>query len=194
MKKDLEVVICHYQEDLKWVKELKHKYVIYNKNPVFYGRYDFDLPNIGFDAAVYLKYIVDNYDSLPDYVCFAQDQPFDHCPKALEKINNFNFDKPFVPIGAVYIRDQDQIVQSMITFANRLDIEYTLPVKFISSAQCIVSKELILKTPLSKYKQIKEYFEKVNRIITNDNYNFEYLWPTILNFNQELELNTTDCL
>jgi len=193
MKNKLEVVICHYQEDLKWVKNLKHKYVIYNKNPKFNGKYDFDLPNIGFDALVYLTYIVDNYNNLPSFVCFAQDEPFDHCGNALEIINNFKFDKLFVPIGATYERDGGHVLEQAIEWADKLDIKYTKPIKFITSAQCIVSKELILKTPLSKYKQIKEHFVKQNLKIHVDNWAFEYFWPTFLNFNEELELSLYNC-
>ena len=58
--------------------------------------YDINLPNVGFDTIVYLKYIIDNYDNLPDFVCFSQDNPFFHCENFLDKVNEFDFAKKFI--------------------------------------------------------------------------------------------------
>ena len=143
----LVVVICHYKENLDWIKKLNHQYVIYNKNPKENHLYENNLPNIGFDTIVYLSYILDNYEKLPDYVCFSQDNPFDHCPNFLDKVNNFEFGKNFYPLGSTYIRDNDMTLNQTINYAKSVDIVYSDTIKFVSSAQCIVSKELILKRP-----------------------------------------------
>ena len=63
---DLVVIICHYKENLDWINNLKYKYIIYNKNENNKNKYDFDLPNVGFDTIVYLTYIIDFYDELPE--------------------------------------------------------------------------------------------------------------------------------
>ena len=137
------VVICHFKENLDWVKNLKHRYIIYNKNSEEQHLYDINLPNVGFDTIVYLKYIIDNYDNLPDFVCFSQDNPFFHCENFLDKVNEFDFTKKFLPLGKTYIRDTIELERT-IKYANNNQITYELPIKFINSAQCIVSKELIL--------------------------------------------------
>ncbi len=189
--KNLVVVICHFKENLGWVSNLNHPYVIYNKNPNNAGKYHFDLPNVGFDTIVYLKYIIDNYDNLPDYVCFSQDDPFYHCPNFLTKVNEFDFTKKFHPLGISYIRTVDQIVKETIDYADSVGIKYELPIKFINSAQCIVSKELILMREKESYQRIKDSIP--NQVISHTNYLIEYLWPTILNFNKELQESRINC-
>lgn len=189
---NLEVVICHFQENLDWISELKHPCVIYNKNPKNVDKFENNLPNIGFDTYTYLTYIIDRYDNLPDYVCFAQDYPFDHCSNFIDLVNDFKFDKPFQCLGIGYERtstsperNQNCALASSIMLAERLNISYTLPIKFISSAQCIVSKELILKRHIESYKQMYSIFP-THKPLTYVNYLLEYLWPTILNFNDEV--------
>lgn len=180
----LEVVICHFEQDLSWVSKLNYPSVIYNKNHLENGRYDFDLPNVGFDTIVYLTYIIDNYEKLPDYVCFSQDDPFFHCPEFVSLVNNFSFDKDFLPLGAVYERDGEELIGT-IKYCEINTIDYKLPIKFINSAQCIVSKELILKRNIDFYEKIRDTLPKYE-IKNINNYFVEYLWPTILNFNQKL--------
>jgi hypothetical protein len=184
------VVICHFKENLDWVKNLKHKYVIYNKNSEEQHLYDINLPNVGFDTIVYLKYIIDNYDNLPDFVCFSQNDPFFHCENFLNKVNEFDFTKKFQPLGKTYIRDTKELDHA-IEYANNNEIAYELPIKFINSAQCIVSKELILKRTKNSYQKIKDSIPL--EIISNINYLIEYLWPTILGFNDELILSLNNC-
>jgi uncharacterized protein (DUF1499 family) len=55
----------------------------------------------------------------------------------------------------------------------------------------MVSKELILKRPKESYLKIKNSIPE--QVITNTNYLIEYLWPTILNFNDDLELSLYNC-
>ena len=188
----LEVVICHFKETLDWVKDLKHSYVIYNKNPKNNNKFKYNLPNVGFDTIVYLTYIIDNYNNLPDYVCFSQDNPFYHCSSFLKKLNEFKFDRDFYPLGCSYIRDNEDILNQTINYAKINNINYKLPIKFINSAQCIVSKKLILKNNIEFYEKIKSTLSK-NEIINNINYLVEYLWPTILNFNEDLEISINNC-
>lgn len=188
----LKVIICHFKENLDWVSDLKHEYIIYNKNPENKNKFEFNLPNVGFDTIVYLTYIIDNYHNLPDYVCFSQDNPFYHCHSFLEKVNNFKFNSDFYPLGISYIRDVDDIVKQTLEYANKNKIKYKLPIKFINSAQCIVSKKLILKNDIEFYKNIKDTLPK-KEVINNVNYLVEYLWPTIFNFNDELIISRNNC-
>jgi len=189
---NLVVVICHYKENLSWVKDLKHEYKIYNKNPKNNGKYDFDLENYGFDTIAYLTHIIDNYDNLPDFICFSQDDPFYHCPNFIQKVNDFNGDVLFYPLGVTYYRDVESILNETKKYAIEVGLDYSEPIKFINSAQCIVSKELIKKNPKSLYENIKNSLS-TNQIITQTNYYIEYLWPTILSFNEELEVSFNNC-
>jgi hypothetical protein len=180
----LKVIICHFEKNISWVSNLKHPFLIYNKNPSQNGKFDVDLPNVGFDTIAYLTYLIDNYHDLPDYVCFSQDDPFFHCPDFLNILNEFKFDKKFVPLGAVYFRDGEELNKTL-QYCEENEIEYNLPIKFINSAQCIVSRELIKKKNLDHYVKIKNTLPNYE-IINKVNYYVEYLWPTILGFNEDL--------
>jgi len=189
---DLVVVICHFKEDLGWIDQLKHPYVIYNKNPKNEGEYDFNIPNYGFDTVAYVKYIIDNYDNLPNYVCFSQDDPFFHCEEFLNKVNGFDGLSEFCPLGKTYERDNEDTLKQTIDYAKRVGIEFEEPIKFINSAQCIVSSKLIRSTSIDVYKNIMYSYDK-NSVINQTNYLIEYLWPTIMNFNDKLELSFNNC-
>lgn len=188
---NLVVVVCHFNRDLKWLQNLNYPHIVYNKNPENNSKFEKNLPNVGFDTIAYLRYIVEYYDNLPDYVCFSQDYPFDHCPSFVEKVNNFNFEFEFYPLGCTYVRTGDELEKTLV-YADKNNIKYKEPIKFISSAQCIVSKNLILKNNLEYYKKIIDTLSKTE-IITHTNYCVEYLWPTILNFNEELKLSLHNC-
>ena len=187
----LEIVICHFREKLDWLSKLKHPYIVYNKNPNQTHLFEHNLPNMGFDTYTYLTYIIDHYNKLPDYVCFAQDYPFDHCSNFVELVNEFNFDRSFQCLGLGYERTNtspdQKYCHSAQTFdlAKRLDIQHDSPIKYISSAQCIVSKDLILKRSLESYQKINAIFPPYPHI-TNVNYTLEYLWPTILGFGNQV--------
>ena len=132
-----------------------------------------------------MYFILNNYESLPDYVAFLQGNPFDHCSDAVDLINNFKFDSPFVPLGPKYIRDGSQL-NDTIDWAKLCNIDIDLPIRFIGGAQCIVSKDLIQKRTKKSYQQI---YEKVCPHIdfnSHTKYFFEYLWPSILGFNNDL--------
>jgi hypothetical protein len=187
----LVIVVCHFKEDLTWLKDIKHDVIVYNKNPKEADLYEINLPNVGFDTIAYLTYIINNYDNLPDYVCFSQDDPFYHCPSFIDKVNGFDFKSEFYPLGCTYVRDGGEL-EKTINYAKKNNISYKEPIKFISSAQCIVSKKLILKNDLDYYKKIMNTLSKTE-IITHTNYCVEYLWPTILNFNEDLKLSLSNC-
>ena len=91
----LVVVICHFKENLDWVKDIKHPYLVCNKNPKQNDKFEFNMPNEGYDTGAYLTYIINNYNNLPDFVCFSQDNPFAHCSNFLDLVNGFDFKTEF---------------------------------------------------------------------------------------------------
>jgi len=188
----LVVVICHYQEDISWVNNLKHDYVIYNKNIANNHLFTHNIENYGFDTIAYINYILENYNNLPDYICFSQDNPFFHCSSFLDKVNNFNFDVNYLALGSTYIRDNQSIVDKTKKYGESLGLNVNLPIKFINSAQCIVSKNLVLKNGLKIYENILNSYPR-NTVISETNYLLEYLWPTIFGFNDELNISINNC-
>ncbi len=175
----LEVVISRFEEDIEWSQYLKHPLVIYNKGNSGLG---IKLPNVGREPHTYLTYIIDRYETLPDYVCFCQGNPFEHCVSFMEKVNGFMFNVEYFPLGSIitfnicreywsgYLaywgsvldpkiethHDLPQIDQHMymLDFAKKYDINVENPLVFVFGNQGIVSKNLILQRPKSFYESI----------------------------------------
>lgn len=63
------VVISHYSEDLQWVKQIDQsiKVFVYSKTNKDFNYYPI---NKGNEVNLYLKYIIDNYNNLPDKILF----------------------------------------------------------------------------------------------------------------------------
>ena len=181
--KTLTVVVNHYQHDTSWVSRLNHPVSVYNKNPNDTHLFELNLPNVGFDTIVYLRFIIDNYDNLPDYMCFLQDDPFFHCMDTIQIVNNFKFDREFVPMSTSYYLGGHDWKMSE-DYAARVGLEFVRPLKMITSCQCIVSKKLVLQRKKEFYELLVSTIDQ--HVKSSENYAIENLWPTILGFNEEL--------
>jgi len=76
-EKDVQVVVAHYAEDLKWIKEASDaaptaSFVVYTKGPKMDDATTEVLPNVGREAHTYLHHIVNNYDNLSPWTVFTQ--------------------------------------------------------------------------------------------------------------------------
>jgi len=99
--------ISRYNEDISWTSKLESDVVVYNKG-IDWPWDDIprvDRENLGYEAETFLNAIIECYEILPNYktVIFSQGHPFDHCPNAIEKINNATEDtfEPFMEIKNV---------------------------------------------------------------------------------------------
>jgi len=183
-KLNLVLVIAKYKESIEWTKSLENKVFIFNKN-IEENDFELNLPNKGFETDTFLHFIIENYESLPDYIAFLQGNPFDHCPEVLKLINDFKFDSSFVSLGPNYTRD-GSLLNDTIEWAKFCNIDVSLPIRFIGGAQCIVSKNLIKKRTKESYEQIYEKICPNIDFNSHTKYFFEYLWPTILGFNDKI--------
>lgn len=89
-----DIVIAHYNENLKWVNHLKHNNIrhinLYHKkftSKIFTKHQfisknqkikNFTLPNIGRESHTYFTYCIDNYFDIADFVFFVQGNPDAH--------------------------------------------------------------------------------------------------------------------
>ena len=81
-------VISHFNGNLNWIKYINpSNYLIYNKgeNILNPNLNNIRVKNVGYNIYSYLKFIIDNYNDLPDTVVFCKDNIF---PRHI-KINNF---------------------------------------------------------------------------------------------------------
>jgi hypothetical protein len=71
-----QAVITRYNEDIEWVKTFDD-YIVFNKGSNIGISQEilnrtYNLPNIGKDVEVILRYIVTHYNNLPDKIAFCQ--------------------------------------------------------------------------------------------------------------------------
>lgn len=73
MNSNICIVSAHYNEDVDWlIKQEKYPYCIYTKTmkDISPEKGKYITTNVGAEAESYLRYIVDNYNNLPDVMVF----------------------------------------------------------------------------------------------------------------------------
>lgn len=83
-KKDTEIVVAKYNENVEWFNTYEHLTTIYNKS-------GYDIPNmisiknVGRESNTYLHHIIENWDNLADNTLFTQGNfSHDHKPYPIE--------------------------------------------------------------------------------------------------------------
>jgi hypothetical protein len=184
-KKDLQVIVARYNEDVTWVKDIQYKTIIYNKNGSSNitteivletnestdSQYDYpmeeddeinifeyDLPNVGREGHTFFYHIVKNYDNLPEYLAFVQGNPFDHCPNFKNIVNDFDFKTEFLPLGVLHelTMEYESINEQVESFGKTIGFNISFPIYMTPGAQYIISRRLIKNRPLEFYEKILE--------------------------------------
>ena len=160
---DRKVVISRYNESLDWVSDIECDYIIYNKggkieNPDIPQGKIIDVPNEGREAETFLRYIVSNYNDLPESIVFVQGNPFDHFPETL-KIINSEHPNDMIRMGPQTSCDGNGVpsypglplkgLQKIIM----PDLD-TGVFNFTAGAQMLVSKSYILNKPLLWWESV----------------------------------------
>jgi len=71
-------IIARYNENIKWTNFAKEKCIIYNKGDKLGIVNEILVPNVGRESETYLRFIIENYDNLPDICVFLQGKISDH--------------------------------------------------------------------------------------------------------------------
>lgn len=193
----MDIVIAKYKEDVSWIDKLlnsNNNLFIYNKDKEDL-RWKFNLENWGKDPQTFLYHIINNWETLGEWVVFLQGNPFEHSKDVLNIINEFNYKESFKPLGASYIRDNQNILEMTEKWLGDIKLSnIDRPIKFISGMQCIVKRDLIKKRSLQEYKEIYDSIPKIISKSSSQNDNsinlwyIEYTWPNILGFNKQLKV------
>lgn len=184
----VKFVIAKYNENVDWVNDLKHPYIIYDKSdlPVKGSKV---LKNVGREGETFLYHIVNNYDNLDDITVFLQANPFDHLQilsgwrgitdkKEIEYVINkmnteINDSTPFTTFYQVLynnpynVNGVDVKEACLKYYGESYDFFTTSP-----GAQYIVPKQYILSRPL-------EFWKNLHRAMYNNELNGycqEALW------------------
>ena len=161
-----KIVIAKYKEDVGWVNKYfdKTDVIIYDKSGEVNDNV-INIPNVGREAETWMRYIVDNYYSLPDYIVFLQGKPFDHYSgvKDITTLLKQNPKKTIClsdgivkPVSAT-IKDKYNYTHKKIYnmmyeksfFGN--EFEY-----YSYGAQYLVYKECVIDKPIEFYNRIQD--------------------------------------
>jgi len=73
----MDIIVARFAKDVSWTNQFKNSRIfVYDKSS---DKNDYiKLPNIGRESHTFLYHIIKNYDDMSDYLCFLQDNPFDH--------------------------------------------------------------------------------------------------------------------
>jgi len=192
------VVIAHYDFPLDWINKIttdKAVAIIYSASkphefeplsiPKHFAR------NKGMDASMYLSYIIDHYNELPERTLFVhhheenwtQDYPLPFI------INNLNWNaakyfsignrKMYVnPYSSISNEHQQIIKDNWYIFQG--NIEHTENIFFYCGTQFCVHRDLILQYPVTFYKGLLNWVYETPLADYYTGRMFEYYWHYLL--------------
>lgn len=175
----LEVVSCHYNEDLDWLKSCPHPVHVVGKeggsplDPGGFASVEI-IPNLGHESSSYLRYMGREYDNLPERIVFIHGHETAHHQRmpmmaGIEKFGNL----PFVDLnrtinvhmitrpesGLRYGFMWDEILRP------ELGTGMPLYVNFRLGGQFLVRRELIRSRPRKFYE---DAYSKTMEICAKD--------------------------
>jgi hypothetical protein len=172
-RKEFEIVVSRYNEDLSWTREFSDYCTIYNKgDDIEYN--SVKLKNIGREGHTYIHHIVKNYYNLSDYTVFLQGDPFNpHSPGLISTLNQLIDNSGIIPNfiwiserlvygDFEYEHEPYHRIFPYIKFAYEKIFNSEPPPKrftFGAGAQFCVSREKIHSHPKSFYENILSLFE-----------------------------------
>lgn len=189
----LHIVTSHWKEDLDWLKQSKWPVVLIDKegaDPSWLTPQHV-IPNKGREVSVYLKYIIENYDNLPDNIAFIHGHEtawHQHYPNPLldliecANIENYGFISLNNWVRMYPFADEDTGMQKIATLWDEFEFPMKKPPTMYTlacplGAQFIVSRERIHARPLGLWKK---WYEKV--LVSDDliiSTFFELVWAMI---------------
>jgi hypothetical protein len=164
------IIVSRYNDNVNWVKKLKDPYTIIKKE---------NTTNVGNEAWSYIRFIIHNYNNLPDRMLFVhghensyhQDYPTWYIANNLNwnhefmNINSRKFDEQYISFINDFEDNERNYRKSYELWIKNpwkdvfgdFPIPHTLT--FLGYAQFLVSKNYVLRHPIEFYKQILNWLE-----------------------------------
>ena len=185
------IVVAKFNENIEWTKELGGNVIIYDKSVP-------PLKNIGREAETYLRYIIEHYNNLPEYVIFLQGNPYDTIWSHTSVKDGLKSPETACPFVAPWT--EDPINRYPETYYYR-DYYFLLfgehytetTIRFATGSQWSVPRHCITHRPLDFYKKLHRMISKSGNPSLEDvharNYDkysidawmLERLWAPIFN-------------
>lgn len=194
----LTIVTSHWKEDLEWLKNSKFPVVLIDKEgaPPSWLEPQHVVPNKGHETTAYFRYIIENYDSLPERIAFIHGHEHSwhqmHTRPLLEVIESANIQKyDYIPLNNFfrYYGFQDEYTGvpetpyfKFKTFWNFLKfppIPDGATFLLAPSSQYIVSSRLIRKIP-------KETWAAWYQVILDSEPADTRTWPVFFDYVQHV--------
>lgn len=176
-----KIVVAKYNEPLTWTNYFdKSNIIVYDKSlkPISGS---IPTPNVGMNQETYFRYIINNYNNLPDYVIFLQGNPFDHMkrditPQTLpSKIYDLILSEPktiqdvYIPQWHVHkTEDLSPGLKIPEYYEYFFGEKFPGVIRFTSGSQYIIPRAKILERPL-------EFYQNVHKMATDIGPN-DFLW------------------
>ena len=189
------IVVAHYNENIEWFKNLEVDCdkKIYSKT---LSEYNFVPKNSGLDAPCYMKYVIDNYDNLPDKTLFLhghsdsvhQDYPSSYICKHVNwglddffSVNKREWYQELSPDfemtngGYSWVKDNWQMFQGELKFPEKL--------VFYQGSQFVVDKKLFLQYKRDFWINLYNWIQDTELPMFISSRILEYTWHYILTKN-----------
>ncbi len=187
----VNILVAHYNEDTKWLENLKYPYVVISKKGIPLET----KPNKGNEVSAYLEYIIENYDKLAEYTIFLHGHRTSwHCKENMdEKINKLTFRHDYYNINdkvrverirmmcvntKKHIPKTIEIIGQIINKPISLDKLY-----YKQAAQFYVHKKCILQYPKDIYIDLYKFIQETEIPSALTSRGFEYTWHYIFTNN-----------
>ena len=194
-----QLVISRYEENIDWIENVAVNFdeiIVYNKGKSSFNKKsekikEQKLPNIGRESHSFLHHIIQNYDNINKYayLVFSQSDPFDHCSRFMELVNNRDnySSKPFY-----FIRESND---KFVFYYEPIEITHPNGLPLVNFYYHIFCDEQIEKLPQSrnslmiipvkniKFRSVDFYKHLLNFVNKSENplegYILERLWIPI---------------
>lgn len=168
----MEICTSHYKENLEWLRESPWPVtVVTHENgdtvPSIFKNI-FTVPNTGYEVSAYAKFIIERYDTLPDFTVFIHGHETSYHQNSgrhpIKLIKDANIEKyEYIPLGNTW----------RIVIPSRHGLDETMHDNVFScctGAEFIVSKNRIRKYSIEFYKNMLEKYQSKNDCIKMEHY------------------------
>lgn len=184
----MQYIIARYNENVSWADNLSNK-IIYNKgNPLSSNLSIIPLKNVGREGHTFAEHIVRNYESLAEYTCFLQGNPFDHYPHLLTDMHNPTTPFRFLSTNIITCNlagcKHHNGLPLRSCYNKMFGHDMSCNFIFGAGAQMIVSRYSILQHPKEFYQNIVDMLShSINPI---EGFVIERFWGLIFDHNQSI--------